>query len=290
MNILVTGGNGQLGSELKELELKFPKYNFYFSDIDTLDITNEAEVLSFMEKIQPDFVVNCAAYTAVDKAETEAEMAWQVNAVAPGILGRASKTVGARIIHVSTDYVFSGNRNQPYSEDEKTDPTSVYGTTKLQGELNCVKENRDAVIVRTSWLYSEFGNNFVNTMLRFGKERDFVKVVFDQVGTPTYAGDLAIAILTIIEKCDSKPESFVPGVYHYSNEGAISWYDFAKAIFELKEIDCDVFPIFSKEFPTPVKRPAYSVLNKSKIKDIFEISIPYWKDSLRVCLNNIENL
>ncbi len=287
MKILITGAYGQLGSELKELEMQFPGYDFLFTDIDSLDITSEEAVEAFFEKNNPAYVVNCAAYTAVDKAETEVEAAEKVNALAPKVLAEFSRQFGAKLIHVSTDYVFDGNANQPYVESGPVNPQGVYGKTKLAGELNCLKENPETIVIRTSWLYSEFCNNFVKTMLRLGSERDEVKVVFDQVGTPTYAADLANAIIEIIRISEKDAAKFIPGVYHYSNEGVISWYDFAKAIFEIRELNCEVHPVLSVEFPTKAKRPHFSVLNKSKIRDNFGLKIPYWRDSLIVCINKL---
>lgn len=289
MKILITGGYGQLGSELKKIEMNFPEYNFNFTDIDSLDITNESEVELYFAKNTPDFVVNCAAYTAVDKAENENKIAEKVNAIAPKILAKNANKVGAKVIHVSTDYVFAGDANQPYSEDDPVNPQGVYGKTKLQGELECFKENPDSIVIRTSWLYSEFGNNFVKTMLRLGRERDNLSVVADQIGTPTYAADLAKTIVEIIKVTELNKEAFVPGIYHFSNEGVASWYDFALAIFEIEKIQVEVAPVTSDKFPTPAKRPHFSVLNKSKIKDIFGIEIPYWRDSLRICLEKINN-
>ncbi len=288
MKVLVTGAYGQLGSELKEIELQFPNYHFIFTDVDTLDITSEIAVESFFNKNRPDYIINCAAYTAVDKAETEPETAGNINAEAPRILGKYTKQIDAKLIHVSTDYVFDGDANKPYSETDKVNPQGVYGKTKLDGELNCLKENANSVINRTSWLYSGFGNNFVKTMLRLGSELGSLKVVFDQIGTPTYAADLAKAILSIIEVSEKEPEKFIPGVYHYSNEGVASWYDFAKAIFEIKNIQCNVTPVLSDEFPSPAKRPHFSVLNKTKIKNTFDIEIPYWRDSLKKCILKLD--
>ena len=284
MKILVTGAYGQLGSEIKEIEKHFPNYHFIFTDIDVLDITCEMEVEDFFNENRPDFTINCAAYTAVDKAETEQGIATNINAKAPGILAKCSKQFDAKIIHISTDYVFDGDANQPYSESDEVNPQGVYGKTKLQGELNCLKENSNSVIIRTSWLYSGFGNNFVKTMIRFGSERDSLNVVFDQIGTPTYAADLARAILSVIQVSEKDSTKFIPGIYHYSNEGVASWYDFAKAIFEISEIDCIVNPVLSDQFPTPAKRPHFSVLNKSKIHDNFGVEIPYWRDSLKECI------
>lgn len=285
MNILVTGAYGQLGSEIKQLTKEYSAWNFLFTDLDSLDIASETAVHQYFSDNKVDVVVNCAAYTAVDKAESDVETAQKANAVAPGILAKYSKKWGAKMIHISTDYVFAGNASQPYKETDKVDPQGVYGQTKLEGEKNVKTENPDSVIIRTSWLYSSFGNNFVKTMLRVGKERGELNVVFDQVGTPTYAGDLAGAILKIIEGDD-----FVPGVYHFSNEGVTSWYDFALAIFELSGVQCRVTPVTSDQYPTPTKRPHFSVLNKSKIKNTFGIEIPYWRDSLQFCLKRIDKL
>ena len=288
MKILVTGAYGQLGSEIKELELQFPDCDFMFTDIDSLDITSEIAVETFFNNNKPDFVINCAAYTAVDKAETEQGITEKINALAPKILGKYSNKTGAKCIQISTDYVFAGDANKPYFETDRVNPQGVYGTTKLQGELNCLEENPNSIVIRTAWLYSAFGNNFVKTMLRLGRERDSLKVVFDQVGTPTYAADLAKAILLIIQISEKDSAKFIPGVYHYSNEGVASWYDFAKAIFEISEIDCIVNPVLSDQFPTPAKRPHFSVLNKSKIKDNFGVEIPFWRDSLKDCLERLK--
>ena len=289
MKILITGANGQLGSELKELTKKFPGWHFLFTDIDELNITDENEVKNYFQQQQPGFVINCAAYTAVDKAEIDAQTAEKVNALAPKLLAKYSKITGAKLIHISTDYVFDGESFVPYSEENKVNPKGVYGKTKLQGEINCFEENPDSLVIRTSWLYSTFGNNFVKTMLRLAGERDKLNVVFDQVGTPTNAADLADAILSIIQISVKYKEKFVPGIYNYSNEGVASWYDFAKAIFEIAGIKCEVSPVLSDQFPTPAKRPNYSVLNKSKIKNTFGLVIPYWKESLRICLDKINN-
>lgn len=287
MKILVTGAYGQLGSELKELAGKYPALTFLFTDVDTLDITNKTAVQNYFNENTPEFVVNCAAYTAVDKAEADMKLAHKINAEAPGILAEAAKKVKAKIIHVSTDYVFNGRSCQPYVEEDSVEPTGVYGKTKLEGEKRCFKENSDSVVIRTSWLYSSYGNNFVKTMLRLGAERDSLNVIFDQVGTPTYAADLAGAILSIIENSEKDSAKFVSGIYHYSNEGVVSWYDFAKTIFECAQISCIVNPILTKDYPTAAKRPHFSVLNKSKIKDTFGLKIPYWRDSLDFCIKKL---
>lgn len=288
MKILVTGAYGQLGNELKERAGQYPGWSFLFTDVDSLDITDEIQVKAFFLENKPDFVVNCAAYTAVDKAETDTETADRINALAPGILAGNSKISGARFIHISTDYVFDGKSNQPYSESDRVNPQNVYGKTKLEGEINALKKNPKTIIIRTSWLYSAFGNNFVKTMIRLGKERDTLNVVYDQVGTPTYAGDLAETILQVIGMTESDAKSFMPGIYHYSNEGVASWFDFAKTIFEITGIDCRVFPVRSTEFPTPAKRPEFSVLDKSKIKNTFALEIPYWRDSLKKCIKKLK--
>ncbi|SHE32025.1 dTDP-4-dehydrorhamnose reductase [Mariniphaga anaerophila] len=287
MKVLVTGAYGQLGNELRVEAENYPEMEFLFTDADSLDITDEIAVQEYFTKNRPGIVINCAAYTAVDKAENDAEKAELINSVAPGFLAKVAKTVDAALIHISTDYVFGGDSVLPYTENDSVKPIGVYGTTKLEGEERSFKENLKTVVIRTAWLYSSFGNNFVKTMLRLGKKGDNLKVVFDQVGTPTYAGDLAKAVLQIANIYQKQPDKFVPGIYHYSNEGVISWYDFAKAIFELAQINCGVFPVLSEEFPTAAQRPHFSVLNKSKIKSTFGLEIPYWKDSLKVCIQKL---
>jgi dTDP-4-dehydrorhamnose reductase len=288
MKILVTGAYGQLGNELKVLSYQYSEHQFLFTDADTLDITNENQVRDYFEKEKPEFLINCAAFTAVDRAETEIEAAHQINFTAPGLLAKITKQFKAGFIHISTDYVFNGKAHLPYSETDPVHPECVYGKTKLAGEHQVKPVNPKAVIIRTSWLYSSFGNNFVKTMLRLGEERDVLKVVFDQVGTPTYAADLAKAVLSIVSVYENEPKNFKAGVYHYSNEGVASWYDFAKSIFEISGLNCKVLPVLSDEFPTPAKRPAYSVLNKSKIKSTFNLEIPYWKESLESCLKKLQ--
>jgi dTDP-4-dehydrorhamnose reductase len=278
--VLVTGSKGQLGSEINAISGLFPQIEFSFTDVAELDITNTKKVAEFLENFKPDFLINCAAYTAVDKAESDIETATIINATAVGILAEQSAIVGCKIIHISTDYVFDGKGPRPYKEDDQVDPQSAYGKTKLEGELMCQKYNPDNIIIRTSWLYSAFGNNFVKTMVRLGSERSELGVIVDQIGTPTNAADLALAILTIISRVESGEKSFVNGIYHYSNEGVASWYDFTKAIFEISGIDCQVKPIATEEYPSPVERPPYSVMNKSKIRVIFGLQIPHWRDSL----------
>jgi len=289
MQILITGANGQLGNEINRLKEDFPQWNFLFTDVDTLDITNEISVQNYFEAQKVDFVVNCAAYTAVDKAESDYDLAHRVNALAPQILARQSQRAGARFIHVSTDYVFAGDACEPYAEEDSPDPQGVYGKTKLEGEQLAFKENPNTVVLRTAWLYSAFGNNFVKTMLRLGTERDELKVVFDQIGSPTYAADLAKAILHIIERSARNAVHFIPGIYHFTDEGVASWFDFALTIFELANVNCKVVPVLSDQFPTPAKRPHYSVLNKSKVKTNFELNIPYWKDSLKECIKELRD-
>ncbi len=277
--IVITGANGQLGSEIRMASASLPGFTFIYTDYDTLDITDESALESFLEREKPGFLVNCAAYTAVDKAEQAPEAAMELNARAPLLLARRCLHSGTRLIHISTDYVFDGSHSTPYTEDDPVSPLGVYGRTKREGEVNCLL-HPETIIIRTSWLYSRFGSNFVKTMLRLGKERAHLKVVFDQTGTPTCAEDLAGAILRIIAKADEEPTSWEPGIYHYSNEGVCSWYDFALAIHRIAGISCAVEPVESKDFVTLAARPHFSVLNKSKIKTVYGLKIPYWLDSL----------
>jgi dTDP-4-dehydrorhamnose reductase len=278
--ILVTGSNGQLGSEIRKISGSFPNMEFVFTDVEELDITNPWKVADFLSSFKPAFLINCAAYTAVDKAEIDQSTALLINATAVGILAEQSAEIGCKMIHVSTDYVFNGRGPRPYKEDDRVDPQSAYGKTKLEGERLCRKLNPDSLIIRTSWLYSGFGNNFVKTMLRLGSEKPELGVISDQIGSPTNATNLASAIMQIISMAAGDENAFVSGIYHYSNEGVASWYDFAKAIFEIGGINCKVRPIATEEYPSPVQRPAFSVLNKSKIKLTFGIEIPHWRDSL----------
>ncbi len=287
MNILVTGSNGQLGSEIKEISSKYP-YNFFFTDINELDITNEENIRKYVNKKNIDLIINCAAYTAVDKAEEEKEKADLINHKALKFLADTAKEREIPLIHISTDYVFDGKNYRPYVEDDPVNPQSVYGFTKLKGEEAFKDSGASGIIIRTSWVYSSFGHNFVKTMLRL-KDRDELGVVFDQVGTPTYAKDLAKTILEIINNNLEKIKNKKAEIYHFSNEGVISWYDFAKAIFEIENISIKVNPIESKDYPTLAKRPHYSVLNKNKIKNEFNIKIPYWRESLKECLKRINN-
>lgn len=285
--IIVTGANGQLGNSVRQWAEKYPQYIFVYTDIDTLDICDATAVKSFVKEKGADYIINCAAYTAVDKAEDDETLCARINQEAVQNLGEAAQEVGAKVIHVSTDYVFDGTNHVPYVETDATCPASVYGRTKLAGEQALLKVcPESSVIIRTAWLYSEFGNNFVKTMLRLGSEREQLSVVFDQVGSPTYAGDLAVAILTVLEQAEKG--GFVPGVYHFSNEGVCSWYDFAVKIMELGGKTCQVAPIESKEYPAKANRPHYSVLNKAKIKATYQVVVPHWETSLRKCIEAIK--
>lgn len=283
-NILVTGSNGQLGSELKALAQKYPSYNFHFTDYKELDITNHATVDTFVKAANISIIINCAAHTAVDKAETDIEMSTKLNHLAVENFAKIAKVNSIQLIHISTDYVFDGTNHIPYTENDKTNPQSVYGSTKLAGETALQKINpANSIIIRTSWVYSSFGNNFVKTMLRLAKERKELGVIVDQIGTPTYARDLAKVLLEIIPKLNTKNAE----VYHFSNKGVCSWYDFAKAIFDLKEIEMKVNAIETSQYPTAAKRPFYSVLNKNKIENTFQIEIANWRDSLKECLQKL---
>lgn len=274
--ILVTGSNGQLGNAIRALANKQNAFHYLYADIDELDLADSQAVFSFFERHKPDCVLNCAAYTAVDKAEDDQALCALVNCLGIKNIGVAAARFGAKVIHVSTDYVFDGKNYKPYVETDSPCPTSVYGKTKLDGEEALLQACPDSVIIRTSWLYSEYGQNFVKTMIRLGKERNELFVIFDQVGTPTYAGDLASAMLAI-----AGAETFVPGIYHFSNEGVCSWYDFTIKIHQLAGIECRVYPIETKDYPTRATRPHYSVLNKSKIKNTYKLVIPHWEASLK---------
>mgnify|MGYP002508055889 FL=1 len=282
-NILITGANGQLGNEMRVLSAENPEYTYFFTDVAELDICNEQAVLDFVKANNIHVIVNCAAYTAVDNAEDNVELCTKLNADAVGYLAKAAEANGAEFIQISTDYVFDGTAHIPYQETEPTCPNSVYGKTKLAGEQNALSLCSRSMVIRTAWLYSTFGNNFVKTMIRLGKERDSLGVIFDQIGTPTYARDLARAIFAAIR------QGVVPGVYHFSNEGVCSWYDFTKAIHRLAGINtCSVKPLHTSEYPTKAKRPHYSVLDKTKIKETYHIEIPYWMDSLQSCIAELE--
>jgi dTDP-4-dehydrorhamnose reductase len=286
--ILVTGANGQLGSELNIIAAYKP-YQFIFTDIGELDLTNGSEVNSFFNTQKIDFCINCAAYTAVDKAEKNVEAARAVNVDAVQNLAEACTINGTYLFHISTDFVFRGDAHLPLTEESKPDPVSVYGFTKLEGENIALRTNPKTFVIRTSWLYSSFGNNFVKTMIRLGRERSEIGVVVDQIGTPTYAGDLAKAIIDIIDESENSDLADMCGLYHFSNNGVASWYDFAKAIFDLKSIDIKLNPIKTEQFPLPASRPAFSVLDKSKIKREFNVEIPYWRDSLKACLELLDD-
>jgi len=284
MNVLVTGANGQLGNEMRIVS-KGSSDRYIFTDVEELDITNRDAVMNFVKKNDIKVVVNCAAYTNVDKAEDDEATAELINAQAVECIAEACKANDATLIHISTDYVFGGNEgNTPRTEDEPVNPTGAYGRTKLHGEQAIQNIGCNYLIIRTAWLYSEFGNNFVKTMRRLTSERDKLNVVFDQVGTPTYALDLAEAIMKFIENLKKETSNCI---YNFSNEGVISWYDFAKEICELSGNVCDIQPCHSDEFPSKVKRPSYSVLDKTKIKNKLNITIPHWKESLKKCIKNL---
>ena len=282
MNILITGCNGQLGNEMQLLEKQYPEHTFFNTDVAELDITNPQAINAFVDGNAIDGIVNCAAYTAVDKAESNTDLCHLLNAKAPAFLAEAIERRNGWLVQISTDYVFDGTNHTPYTEDQATCPNSVYGETKLEGERLATEKCSRTMIIRTAWLYSTFGNNFVKTMIKLGKEKEQLGVIFDQVGTPTYAADLASAIMTAISK------GIVPGIYHFSNEGVFSWYDFTKAIHRLAGITtCHVRPLHTAEYPTPAHRPHYSVLDKTKIKQTYGIEVPYWEDSLALCVRQL---
>ena len=284
MNILITGCNGQLGNEMQLLEKENPQHTYFNTDVAELDITDQAAIEKMVMDHAIDGIVNCAAYTAVDKAEDNQELCRKLNSLAPGYLAAAIEKRGGWMIQISTDYVFDGTNHTPYTEEAPTCPNSVYGVTKLEGEQAAQKACEKTMVVRTAWLYSTFGNNFVKTMIRLGKEKPELGVIFDQIGTPTYAHDLAVAIFAAIN------QGVVPGVYHFSNEGVISWYDFTKAIHRIAGITtCHVRPLHTSEYPTPASRPHYSVLDKTKIKTVYGIEVPYWEESLEVCVRKLLN-
>lgn len=281
--ILVTGANGQLGSEIKELAGNYPDFDFIFTDIADFPLDKTEEIIANFNCIQPDIVINCAAYTAVDKAEQDPITADAINHLAIATLASLCQDSGAKLVHVSTDYVFDGTSPTAYKEDDKPNPKSVYGETKLAGEIACAENCPDSIIIRTAWVYSEFGNNFVKTMLRLMTERDTLGVVNDQIGSPTYAADLAQVILTILNR-----NKWEPGIYHYSNEGEISWYDFAMDIKTIGQKNCDIKGIPASSYPTPAERPAYSLLDKTKIKTVYGIETIDYKTSLKVMMNRLE--
>jgi len=285
MNILITGANGQLGNELRNVSARSNLGDtWFFTDVEELDICDEIGVGQYVKAHDIDVIVNCAAYTNVNGAESNVELCDKLNHLAPGILARVAKDTFCRLVHISTDYVFDGKHYLPYFEDDEPSPNSVYGSTKLAGEQLVLSLHPQAVILRTAWLYSPYGNNFVKTMLKLGRERSSIGVVFDQIGTPTYAADLALAIDRIIHSV-----AWVPGIFHYSNEGVCSWYDFALAIHELSGLNgqCRVRPLHTADYPTPAARPAYAVLDKTKIKNIYGVAVPHWIDSLKLCVKQL---
>ena len=289
MNILITGSNGQLGSEIKDLVTNYKNFNFFFMDLPELNVCKSGELNTFIVDQNINTVINCAAYTAVDKAEKDEHTAQKVNSEGVLNLVNALKKVNGKLIHISTDYVFDGNHSQPYKESDPVSPVGVYGETKRAGELAVLNSSIDALVIRTSWMYSVYGNNFLKTMLKLGHDKDELGVIFDQVGTPTNASDLAKTCLDILAYSKEANINSKGNLYHYSNEGVSSWYDFASAIMELGSLDCKVRPIETKDYPTPAKRPHYSVLNKSKIKIDFNIQIPNWRDSLDKCIEKLKS-
>ncbi len=284
-NILITGSNGQLGNEIRVLSKKYPDFNFFFTDVEELDITDKAAIERFVSENKISHIINCAAYTAVDKAEEEKDLAYKINVEAVKNLALVSKAYNALLIHISTDYVYDGKNYKPYLENDPIAPQSHYAFTKAEAERAIREISGRAIIIRTSWLYSSFGKNFVKTIIKLGKERDQLSVVRDQIGTPTYALDLAeVSLKFVADHQATKVE-----IFNFSNEGVCSWYDFAKEIMEIKNIDCKITPIESKDYPTPAVRPFYSVFNKTKITQTLHIEIPHWKDSLKQCLNLLKD-
>jgi len=284
--VLVTGANGQLGNELRLCSANAPDMVFIFTDENEMDISQPNDVRKILNLHKPNFLVNCAAYTAVDKAESEVEKAELINTIAPGILCELCNESGTQLIHVSTDYVFDGYGNVPYRETDTCNPNGVYAKTKYQGELLILEKSTNACIIRTSWLYSTFGHNFLKTIIRLSATKPEISVVFDQIGTPTYAADLAKAIVEIIPQMAKNPLG-KPEIFHYSNEGVASWFDFAKAIVDINGLPTKVMPIETKDFPTPAPRPVFSVMNKEKIRNFFNIEIPYWRESLEIAIKNL---
>jgi dTDP-4-dehydrorhamnose reductase len=285
--ILVTGANGQVGSELQHLATNYPDWQFQFTDYTELDITNSKAVNTYFSKNKINYCINCAAYTAVDKAESEADKAEAINVTGVVHLAKACQQHDTQLLHISTDYVYDNDINRPLKEDDPTAPKSVYARTKLAGDEAALTHHDQSLVIRTSWVYSSFGHNFVKTMKRLGTERDQLSIVFDQIGTPTYARSLAAAILQIIHQLENKSATERHGIFHYSNEGVCSWYDFALAIFGLENINVNVSPILSEAYPTPAARPTFSVLDKSKIKKAFGVEIPHWREDLEACLGEL---
>ena len=287
MQVLIIGREGQLGSTFFEYSQTKSPLQFTFSTLSELDLSSEASVTRFFAGKHFDFIVNCAAYTAVDKAETDVDKAFLLNAKALTYIGTAAAQMGAKVIHISTDYVFNGQNFKPLKPEDQPNPLSVYGKSKLEGETNLLRAHPDSLIIRTAWLYSKYGENFVKTMLKLADQHDQVNVVADQIGSPCHAADLAKAILTIMEGIASGKHVFSPGIYHFANEGVCSWYDFATAIFQIAKKACVVNPVGSERFPRPAPRPWYSVLDKTKIKDTYGITIPHWRVSLEKCLSQM---
>ncbi len=290
-NILVTGGDGQVGMELQNLQAHYPKFTFRFTDAKDLDITDVAAINQYFDGFRPDYIYNCAAFTAVDKAEEVVGLALKVNTLGAENLAKAAKKYGSKLFHISTDYVYDSSQNTPYIEGDSAHPGGIYAITKYLGDKAVLDIHPSSIILRTSWVYSSYGHNFVKSMQKFGVERDQLNIVYDQIGTPTYAHDLAKAMLDITQKLESNEleSSVAQGVFHYSNEGVASWYDFAVAIFDLEGIECDVQPILSKEYPTPARRPPFSLMDKGKFKATFGLPIPYWRESLVACLKELKN-
>ncbi|MBV5284259.1 MAG: dTDP-4-dehydrorhamnose reductase [Paludibacter sp.] len=282
--ILITGSNGQLGNEMQQAAVRFPDFNYIYTDVAELDICDKGALDAFVKANNVNVIVNCAAYTAVDKAEDDVELCYKINRDAVRNIAEVATENKVKVVHVSTDYVFDGTNYLPYTEDMPVCPATVYGKSKLEGEQVLLENCRESVILRTAWLYSSFGNNFVKTMIKLGTERDSLGVIFDQVGTPTYAADLADAILQLLSN-----KTFVPGIYHFSDEGVCSWYDFTKTIHRMANITCDVKPIETKDYPARTPRPHFSVLNKGKIKSTYGISIPHWEVSLEKCIGLLHN-
>ena len=283
MRILVTGSNGQLGSEMVALQPQETHHQWFNLDINELDITDKNAVEQFVVNNKIDGIINCAAYTNVDKAEEDVALCYKVNRDAPQYLAQAIEKVGGFIIHISTDYVFDGTNNIPYTEQDKPNPVTIYGKSKIEGEQYVCESCKQHIIIRTAWVYSSYGKNFVKTMIKLGKEKPSLGVIFDQIGSPTYARDLAKAIITIVN------QGIIPGFYNFSNEGVISWYDFTKHIHQLANItSCKVAPIHTADYPTLAQRPHFSVLDKTKIKNTYNIEIPYWRDSLEECIQLLE--
>ena len=287
--IIVTGANGQLGKELQELASSYLQFQFFFLSRDEMPIHQFELVRNFFNTVKPAYCINCAAYTAVDKAESEKDLAFLINGEAVGVLAAVCAEHETKFFHISTDYVFNGEGTYPYTENFPTDPINVYGASKLEGEKQAIQLNPDSTIIRTSWVYSSFGKNFVKTMMRLMNEKDQVGVINDQLGSPTYAADLAETILEIIVSCQQSIVNWKPGIYNFSNQGIITWYDFAKAINEIINSTCEVRPITTSEYPTPAKRPAYSVLDKTKIQNTFNIPLKDWKESLKICIDKLQN-